>query len=247
MKVAGGSGRDAREAGNCGAESSEGSRRTSPTKLIVLDLNGLLIHREKVKSKGAADMKRRCGTQQWTKVGMFVVWKRPYLEEFIEFCLEHFDVAVFSSVRPHNIAPLIDLVFGERKQELVFVWDQTKCTTFGRDPDNKMKPLFIKPLGLILEAFPQYSADSVLIVDDSPYKCLRNPPNTAIHPIPWDPSQTDDGELLEGAALRRFLTKLSVDAGGVPALVESGEFGGMRSDAVHADILAQLDAHFRSA
>ena len=34
--------------------------------------------------------------------------------------------------------------------------------------------------------FPQYNyKTSILLIDDSAYKAVRNPPHTAIHPVPY--------------------------------------------------------------
>ena len=203
------------------------------------------MHRERRNSEAAKALRARCASRAPEhNLGQFVVWRRPHAAEFLEFCLEHFDVAVFSSVRARNIRPLIDLLFGERKRELVFVWDQTSCEVFGSDPEKPDKPLFLKPFSRIVDEFgARYGDTRVLIVDDSPYKCLRNPPGTAIHPSPWDPTQEADAGLGEGAPLRRFLEALR-GATDVPSFVlrEAGELG--EGGGVHGDILAQLDSHF---
>ena len=41
---------------------------------------------------------------------------------------EHFHVAVWSSMMPHNLEAIVRHVFGEQRQKLLFVWDQKKCS-----------------------------------------------------------------------------------------------------------------------
>ena len=65
-------------------------------KLIILDLNGLLVHRERAQSKAVHQL-RRAGNPPTRKLGGFFAWERPSMRFFVEFCLENFDVAVWSS------------------------------------------------------------------------------------------------------------------------------------------------------
>ena len=62
----------------------------SVRKLLILDLNNILIRRKYVKDAGDAVGAEKCGN--------FMVWKRPHLNEFLDFAFENFDVAVWSSV-----------------------------------------------------------------------------------------------------------------------------------------------------
>ncbi|KAF4388045.1 hypothetical protein F8388_014728 [Cannabis sativa] len=64
-------------------------------KLIVLALGGLLCHRVYRRDKSSALKSRRPDTSY----GNFFVYKRPYCEEFMKFCLERFEVGIWSSAR----------------------------------------------------------------------------------------------------------------------------------------------------
>ncbi len=141
--------------------------------LIVLDLNGVLLHR--MFSREALN----CPPPQHS-VGNFHVWVRPGVDEFLDFVFEHFDVAVWSSARRYNIEPLVSLIFKDRP--LVFVWDQSFCL---KDGFLDEKPLFLKQMSTIEHFFPHYSG-RVLLIDDDPLKMRLNAPGTSIHPPSWD-------------------------------------------------------------
>jgi hypothetical protein len=46
------------------------------------------------------------------------------------------------------------------------------------------KPIFLKELKYVWEMFPWYDETNTLLIDDSPHKVVRNPPNTSLHPEP---------------------------------------------------------------
>ncbi|CAA2990272.1 Hypothetical predicted protein [Olea europaea subsp. europaea] len=75
--------------------------------------------------------------------------------------------------------------FPDEKQ-LLFCWDQESCTrTRFNALENHKKPLFIKELSKVW-AFPEagkYNESNTLLMDDSPYKAVKNPANTAIFPL----------------------------------------------------------------
>ncbi|OMH78569.1 putative FCP1-like protein [Zancudomyces culisetae] len=77
--------------------------------LLVLDLNGTLVHRSK-KSKR--------------------ITKRPYLDEFLSFALQNFAVMVWSSAQPMNVAKMVRSIFNENQQQieqLAAIWDRRYC------------------------------------------------------------------------------------------------------------------------
>ncbi|KAM6592975.1 hypothetical protein CsatA_000678 [Cannabis sativa] len=129
-------------------------------KLIVLALGGLLCHRVYRRDKSSAPKSRRPDTSY----GNFFVYKRPYCEEFMKFCLERFEVGIWSSARES---------------------DQNQCTDSGfRTLENKEKPLFLKDLKKLWQnkylSKGVFSSSNTLLIDDKPYKALLNPSNTAI-------------------------------------------------------------------
>ncbi len=58
---------------------------------------------------------------------------------------------------------------------------QTHCTLTGvKHPDKKHKPVFLKELSKLWATFKpgEYGPSNCLLVDDSPYKALKNPVST---------------------------------------------------------------------
>lgn len=162
-------------------------------KLLILDMNNVLVCRV-FKFKQTED------SIPFTKSaivlgGKFYTWKRPHLNAFLDHCFKHYTVAVWSSAQGQNVSDLVDFVFGEeRKRELLFVWDQTKCETI---ETGKEKPLFKKPLSRVWAEYPKYNSSNTFIMDDSKDKMLGNPENTWMQVKPWIVSDTEDVELLK--------------------------------------------------
>lgn len=167
------------------------SVETPKKKLLILDLNGLLlvaIHKSAPQVRVAAHK----------IVGNFNVYIRAGCEDFVKFCLKHFEVAVWSSGMRDKVSGLVDAAFGKRQKELLFVWAQDKCTITGlKDPTNKRKDVMLKELSVVWadEKGKGFNALNTLLIDDTPYKALRNPWNTAIHPTPWTAEETEDNWL----------------------------------------------------
>ncbi|KAJ1965675.1 hypothetical protein IWQ62_002610 [Dispira parvispora] len=72
--------------------------------LVICDLNGTLLRRRK-----------------------HSITPRPHLEEFMAFLLDNFHVMVWSSAIEQNVSRMIDRIFGQRRQQLVGVWDRREC------------------------------------------------------------------------------------------------------------------------
>lgn len=178
---------------------------TSPKRLIVLDLNGLLIfrvfHREKDK------FKENLNTSE--KVNEFYVWKRPHVEAFLDWIFDHFSVGIWSSAMHKNVDALIEWTMGtERRKRLVFEWDQSRCLKEDH-PIHKHKPLFLKPLSLVWESFPEWNESNTLLVDDSPLKAKRNPDHLLFSPPEWSiETECGKAELDKNGDIRTYLEEL---------------------------------------
>jgi len=110
--------------------------------LLVLDLNKTLIFR---KNKN-------------------IIIKRPYLEEFKEFCFSRSDVAIYTSMLQKNIN--LKEIFNEKEiSKLIFVWDRKK-TLSDKDGINEWDT--IKSLDKIKQKYPEYK--KIIIIDDSENK-----------------------------------------------------------------------------
>ncbi len=186
-------------------------------KLLILDLNGLLL--AAIHKSGP-----QIGMVAHKIVGNFNVYIRPGCEDFVKFCLRNFEVAVWSSGMVDKVSGLVDAAFGRRRKELLFVWAQDMCTRTGlKDPTNSRKDVYLKDLSVVWadekgRGFDQFNT---LLIDDTPYKALKNPCNTAIHPTPWTADETEDYGL---SGLEEWLLGLST-AESVPLYVLKHSIG----------------------
>ncbi|VFQ68521.1 unnamed protein product [Cuscuta campestris] len=194
-------------------------------KLLILDLNGLLADIIMPPPKGfkpdASFMRR-------------AVFKRPFCDDFLKFCFERFDLAIWSSRSKRIIDRVVDYLLGDLKHKLLFCWDMSHATmTKFKTLENKDKPLVCKDLRKIWETgYPglpwkkgDYDESNTLLLDDSPYKALLNPAHTTIFPHSYNFMDKDkDNSLGPGGDLRVFLEKLA-DAEHVQKFVEQHPFG----------------------
>ncbi|WVZ60590.1 hypothetical protein U9M48_010589 [Paspalum notatum var. saurae] len=193
-------------------------------KLLILDLNGLLADiNEDYHNAHMAD----------AKVRRKLVFRRPYCDDFLYFCALNFELGVWSSRKKENVASVVDIVMRDFKSCLRFCWDMSKCTFTGHKTlENMHKPLMLKELRKLWNKeepdLPweqgDYSPSNTLLVDDSPYKALRNPPHTAIFPHSYSYLNWNDNSLGPGGDLRVYLQHLAA-ADDVQCFVRNYPFG----------------------
>ncbi|TQD94055.1 hypothetical protein C1H46_020250 [Malus baccata] len=68
-----------------------GSRK----KLVIFSLNGFIVHRVSIHNQTKIPSNR---TPDGT-YGSYLVFKRPFCEEFMQFCFERFEVGIWSSAQ----------------------------------------------------------------------------------------------------------------------------------------------------
>ncbi|XP_044399176.1 uncharacterized protein [Triticum aestivum] len=193
-------------------------------KLLILDLNGLLADiNEDFHNAHMAD----------AKVRRKLVFRRPYCDDFLNFCIKNFELGVWSSRKRKNVDSVVDILMRDFKPHLLFSWARDKCTVTGRNTlENVHKPIVLKELKKLWNkeepGLPwkegDFSPSNTLLVDDSPYKALRNPPHTAIFPQPFSYLNRNDNSLGPGGDLRMYLEKL-VFADDVECYVRNNPFG----------------------
>jgi len=194
-------------------------------KLLILDLNGLL-----------ADINQDYHNAHLAhaKVRSKLVFRRPYCDDFLRFCFQNFELGIWSSRKRENVKSVVDILMRDLKQYLLFCWDMSYCTVTGcKTIDNKDKPLMLKELKKVWNKddpnLPweegEFSPSNTLLVDDSPYKALCNPPNTAIFPEPYSYlNQRDDYSLGPGGDLRVYLQRIAA-TDNVQNFVRDNPFG----------------------
>ncbi|KAF5823724.1 putative FCP1 domain, HAD superfamily protein [Helianthus annuus] len=208
-------------------------------KLLVLPMGGFLVHRAHRRRPNTIPKNRQpdfCS-------GNFMIYKRPFCQEFLEFCFERFQVGIWSSAMEHNIGGVLTNVMGtELKSKLLFTWDQGQCTDTGFTcPDNQKKPLFLKELKHIWKkkyiygpwSEGEYSASNTLLIT-YPVKALLNPPNTSIYPGNYDPENKEDDVLGPNSELRVFLEGLA-EAKDVQSYVKAHPIGDPAITSSHPD------------
>ncbi|VAH46597.1 uncharacterized protein LOC119363908 [Triticum dicoccoides] len=196
-------------------------------KLLILDLNGLLaditpIHRNSRDSRLAH-----------AKVRGKYVFIRPYHDDFLRFCFQNFELGVWSSRMKVNVDDVVDILMKDLRRHLLFCWDASHCTTTKCSTlENQRKPLVLKELKKLWNKedpdLPweqgEFSPSNTLLVDDSPYKALCNPPHTAIFPQPYSYHNRTDNSLGPGGDLRVYLENLAA-ADDVQRYVQEHPFG----------------------
>jgi carboxy-terminal domain RNA polymerase II polypeptide A small phosphatase len=172
--------------------------------LLILDLDETLIYATETPLDRPADF----------EVYDYHVYRRPFLDEFLAECANHFDIAVWSSASDLYVQAVVKRIFPD-PSKLRFVWARSRATlrrsiSVGEDPmfyDPWDHRHYLKPLAKVRRA--GWSLDRVLIVDDTPEKCVRNYGN-AIYPRPYGGS-LEDGELkLLGAYLATLKDEANV-------------------------------------
>ncbi|PWA35963.1 HAD-like domain-containing protein [Artemisia annua] len=202
-------------------------------KLLVLPLGGMLVHRAYRNRPNTIPMRSRPDFSTRS----FLIYKRPYCEGFLKFCLERFEVGIWSSAMEQNIDGVLINIMGEHKSKLLFTWDQGQCTNTGfMCLENKEKPVFLKELKYVWQKKwrdVEYSSSNTLLITD-PVKALLNPPNTSMFPGNYDPNNKVDDFLGPHGELRAFLGGLA-EANDVPTYVKDHPFGEAAITPSHSD------------
>ncbi|RVW48174.1 hypothetical protein CK203_084759 [Vitis vinifera] len=185
--------------------------------------------------------------------GKHLVYSRPHSEDFMKFCLERFEVGIWSSSIERNLNAALDCAIGGLRGKLLFAWDQVYCTDTGfKSLEKKTKPLFLKELRKIWESSDlgkRFSSSNTLLIDDSPYKAILNPFfNTGIFPASYNADNVNDTELGPRGALRLYLDGL-VDAVDVASYVKEHPFGQPAISPTHShwDFYSVVIQRFRNS
>lgn len=134
-------------------------KTTTPRKLLILDLDETLFH--------ASLQPLLIGSDFVTDTG-YHVYVRPYLVEFLAFCFENFDVAVWTSATQLYAEEIVNQLFPNPKA-LQFLWHRQHCITRFNPESGQYD--FIKDLQKVKRK--GFDLNAVLAVDDSPEKLAR--------------------------------------------------------------------------
>ncbi|KAK7244985.1 hypothetical protein RIF29_39814 [Crotalaria pallida] len=203
-------------------------------KLLVISINGLLLYRDRPSQMRNIHKYRRPDAYY----SLYSVFLRPFSEDFMKFCLERFEVGIWSSAREHNAYTTLNYAIGSLKSKLLFVWDQKDCTDTGfMSLENEDKRLFFKDLNKVFQDVKKggpYTESNTLMIDDTPYKTFLNPPNTAIFLEPYDPLNKNDSALDPKGELCSYLEGVAA-AQDVQSYVKENPFGQPAITSSHVD------------
>jgi RNA polymerase II subunit A small phosphatase-like protein len=164
------------------------AKRVTNRILLILDLDETLIHARETPLERPPDF----------VVYGYHVYRRPHLDHFLAQALSHFDVAIWSSASDDYVRAVVDSIFPDPSL-LQFVWGRSRATlrrVYQDESGYMIDPWdhnhYLKPLTKVRRA--GWNIERVLIVDDTPEKCLRNYGN-AIYPRPYE-GAIDDEELM---------------------------------------------------
>ena len=128
-------------------------------KLLILDIHETLIYATEASLPRQVDC----------LVGQYHIYKGPFLNVFLNNCLDWFEVAVWTSSTPSYASALVSAIF-ENPKTLSFVWASDRCTVaydmewleyYNRKNIKKVKRKW-------------YRLESIIAVDDTPQKWERS-------------------------------------------------------------------------
>lgn len=214
-----------------------------PRVLLILDVNGLLVQRQKIGwGDGALGV-----PPGYTPIGnCWCVRARPGAAEFIAFCMGHFAVGLWSTMTSENLQRVVQalLPLPGLREQLQFVWGAESCTPTG-EVTSSGKQLMQKRLEVLWSeaGLHVYAPSATLLVDDDPYKAAANPPHTSVHPPAWSHDDDDDSLLLADGPLRSWLDRLLTSLPPPPPLPSSSPLKDCSVLECHRALVAARAAH----
>lgn len=135
--------------------------------LVVLDLNGTLL------ARGG---------------GRTTITKRPYLDRFVEYCLKHHSVMIWSSAQPESVAQMCGKIFKpQQRKKLVREWGRDTLELTNKDYYNKVQvykrldriweDTVLQSQNPCWEKFGNWSQNNTVLIDDSRLKAQKQPFN----------------------------------------------------------------------
>ncbi|ESR43560.1 hypothetical protein CICLE_v10013406mg [Citrus x clementina] len=95
-------------------------------------------------------------------IGGLLFYRRPCCKDFMDFCLERFEVGIWSSAREWYMNNALDCIMVGLRGKLI---DQNECTNSGFNSlEKKNKPIFLKELKKIWENKALHSLCSIWAV-----------------------------------------------------------------------------------
>jgi len=153
-------------------------------KLLILDIDGTLIFAEEKAKLIHMQVKQHYHFE--LDGGSILVWKRPDIDEFLEWCFEHYDVGVWSASGSEYVHSVLTHIIADHlRSKVKFIWTSIRCTRkYQQQSLDISMPITIKRLKKLWrrKKSGSYNPDSVgsynrrntLIVDDTPTTYQKN-------------------------------------------------------------------------
>jgi RNA polymerase II subunit A small phosphatase-like protein len=122
-------------------------------KILILDLDETLIYAAEQPLERKPDI----------VVDQYFVYTRPFLEDFLAFCFENFDVAVWTTATKSYAEEILKTILKE-SQKLRFVWTRDRCTLVF--DEEVQEHFYVKRMSKLRRR--GYKLESVIVVDDTP-------------------------------------------------------------------------------
>lgn len=148
--------------------------------LLILDLDETLVY---ACPKGSAE---KCDFE----TEKYCVVKRPYLDNFLEFCFSNYQVAIWTTGGEEYAEAICNKIFKDTSK-LEFIWSGKRCTPAFDYVNNKTE--FLKNLSKVKKK--GYPLSRCLMLDNTPFKLQKNYGNL-IHVQDFEGEQGDT-ELLK--------------------------------------------------
>ncbi|CDO68507.1 hypothetical protein BN946_scf184998.g4 [Trametes cinnabarina] len=190
---------------------SRTSDPSSSRKLLILDLNGTLLHRSPHvhRPKQRHHHEDRPRDEQGNLLPRLrPVHPRPYMRAFRSYLFapqtrEWLDVMIWSSAQPHSVRDMVDKCFGEDKDKLLDIWARD---TLGLSEDHyHRKVQTVKDLNKPWS----YHAPKASDASSSPHLSAASTPRSS--PEPSSPSRPSDETVLTATHTYSALTTLLLD------------------------------------
>lgn len=153
-----------------------------PSKiLIVLDLNGTLMHRIGSQQLKLLHSREPPLPPPDNVLGGKKIYYRPHLDRFLEFLFARFQVGTWTSALEKNAIHMVTSLIPEHlRSQLKFNWTRERCTLVGPAKDHASIKDLHKLWSDPIAQSNGWTYRNTILIDDTDDKAARNPQN-ALH------------------------------------------------------------------
>lgn len=138
--------------------------------LIILDIDNTLIDTKIIYKKNlnqqhkgyiSLTTKEKCKlltNKELTPMVSILVYKRPYLAQFLKYIFENYTVALWTAAKKEWMDTILDKVLYKYKNKFLFKWHREHSETEAK---------YMKPLRKVFDKYKRYDSTNTLIIDDN--------------------------------------------------------------------------------